>query len=125
MPRSAYLTPSSRVPRLKKMNKKQMPSNFRSLTNTTQEENMVQEPNLDTFVVCRAKDDVGLVQIGEVHVRKYISVVFVSSRPCFFIKVYTVRYCTTSKFDAYPQGYYVIELVCFVLPLRENNFAKS
>lgn len=27
---------------------------------------MVQEPNLDTFVVCRARDDVGLVQIGEV-----------------------------------------------------------
>lgn len=27
---------------------------------------MVQEPNLDTFVVCRAKDDIGLVQIGEV-----------------------------------------------------------
>ncbi|CAM9530670.1 unnamed protein product [Ectocarpus fasciculatus] len=43
----------------------QMPSNFRSLTNTSQEENMVQEPNLDTFVVCRARDDVGLVQIGE------------------------------------------------------------
>eukprot|EP00903_Cladosiphon_okamuranus_P014563 g13507.t1 len=43
----------------------QMPSNVRSLTNTTQEENMVQEPNLDTFVVCRAKDDIGLVQIGE------------------------------------------------------------
>ncbi|CAN0143938.1 unnamed protein product [Laminaria digitata] len=43
----------------------QMPSNFRSLTNTSQEENMVQEPNLDTFVVCRAKEDVGLVQIGE------------------------------------------------------------
>lgn len=46
---------------------KQMPSNFRSLTNTSQEENMVQEPNLDTFVVCRAKDDIGLVQIGEVN----------------------------------------------------------
>lgn len=44
-----------------------MPSNFRSLTNTSQEENMVQEPNLDTFVVCRAKDDIGLVQIGEVN----------------------------------------------------------
>lgn len=44
----------------------QMPSNFRSLTNTSQEENMVQGPNLDTFVVCRARDDVGLVQIGEV-----------------------------------------------------------
>lgn len=28
---------------------------------------MVQEPNLDTFVVCRAKDDIGLVQIGEVN----------------------------------------------------------
>lgn len=27
---------------------------------------MVEEPNLDTFVVCRARDDVGLVQIGEV-----------------------------------------------------------
>eukprot|EP00752_Nemacystus_decipiens_P009708 g8669.t2 len=43
----------------------QMPSNFRSLTNTSQEENMVQEPNLDTFVVCRATDDIGMVQIGE------------------------------------------------------------
>lgn len=27
---------------------------------------MVQEPNLDTFVVCRATEDVGRVQIGEV-----------------------------------------------------------
>lgn len=43
-----------------------MPSNFRSLTNTSREENMVQEPNLDTFVVCRATEDVGRVQIGEV-----------------------------------------------------------
>lgn len=27
---------------------------------------MVEGPSLDSFVVCRAKDDVGMVQIGEV-----------------------------------------------------------
>ncbi|CAN0105607.1 unnamed protein product, partial [Ascophyllum nodosum] len=43
----------------------QMPANFRSLTNTSKDENMVQGPDLDTFVVCRANEDVGLVQIGE------------------------------------------------------------
>ncbi len=60
--------------------RKQMPSNFRSLTNTSQEENMVQEPNLDTFVVCRAKEDIGLVQIGEVNpliLENYVASLFV------------------------------------------------
>lgn len=66
-----------------------MPSNFRSLTNTSQEENMVQEPNLDTFVVCRAKEDIGLVQIGEVGEVPLLPLPSLAIRTAFFPRIST------------------------------------
>lgn len=77
---------------------KKMPSNFRSLTNTSREENMVEEPNLDTFVVCRAKEDVGLVQIGEVRHGMIESFFFHSSYVLFiFCRLGSHRKCKASN----------------------------
>lgn len=71
---------------------------------------MVQEPDLDTFVVCRAKGDVGLVQIGEVNpymliarslhfLYRRIGAVFVTFSRFFFVALSVVdeNICSQGK----------------------------
>jgi hypothetical protein len=43
---------------------RELPPTFRSLVSTTEEERMLPEPDLDSFVFCRVKKDLGMVSPG-------------------------------------------------------------